>query len=169
MPPGIYQHHKQDEVERFWRYVDKKDDKECWNWTASTTKGYGSFKTSQGQYSHRFSYALFHPYTFDITDASVHIRHSCDNPLCVSPYHLAAGTFAENMNDMKVRGRGKGYNTGKSGEATNNSKLTNEQVKQIKERLQNYKRGDAGKIAKEFNISRKNISSIKLGKIWKEI
>lgn len=169
MPRGVYIHHKQDETERFWRYVDKKDDKDCWVWTGVLCKKYGHFITTSGQYAHRFSYCLFHPHTFDDKDSSVHIRHSCDNPTCVSPYHLSAGTRKDNMKDMKERGRGKGFNSGKYGEDTNNSKLTNQQVLEIKKKLVDYKRGDANKLASEYNISRKVISDIKLGRTWNQL
>ena len=169
MPPGIYVHHKQDEIERFWRYVDIKDDKECWAWTASLVKGYGSFKTTKSRYAHRFSYWLHHPATFDLSDESVHILHSCDNPTCVSPYHLSAGNPRLNSNDKVSRGRAKGCNTGKSGEQTNNHTLKLSQVIAIKEAQKKHKRGDDGRLAVLYGISRETISSIRLGKTWKEV
>lgn len=33
------------------------------------------------------------------------VRHTCDNPLCVEPSHLIAGTYLDNTNDIRVRGR----------------------------------------------------------------
>ena len=33
------------------------------------------------------------------------VRHSCDNPLCINPDHLLAGTPTENMLDRHARGR----------------------------------------------------------------
>jgi hypothetical protein len=168
MPTGVYQHHSQNEVERFRRYVNKTES--CWLWTGCLVKGYGSFRTKYSQYAHRFSYFLHHPLTFEnMIDSKIEVRHMCDNPKCVSPHHLILGTHADNMNDMKLRGRGAGYNTNKSGEDTNSSKLTKEQVIQIKNRLLSYKRGDETRIGKEYSVSRGCIKSIREGKTWIDV
>lgn len=35
------------------------------------------------------------------------IRHACDVPSCINIKHLLIGTQRDNMNDMKIRGRGR--------------------------------------------------------------
>lgn len=52
-------------------------------------------------------------------------------------------------------------------EGNANSKLTNKQVKEIKQKL--LKRQTEKDLAKEYNVSSATINQIKLGKIWSEI
>lgn len=66
---------------------------------------YGYIRAVQGGRSrtfpvHRLAYQLF------VGDVGHHhILHSCDNPRCINPKHLRAGTHAENMQDMVDRSR----------------------------------------------------------------
>lgn len=89
---------------RFWKRVDKAGPDECWPWTAARMpKGYGCMGVGKGvmEYAHRLAFWLVHG---EIPDGKF-ILHHCDNPPCVNPAHLYAGTHQDNMNDMKSRGR----------------------------------------------------------------
>lgn len=75
----------------------------CWNWRGRLNEnGYGSIKHEGKRiYAHRASYMLN---TGPIESGKV-ICHSCDNPKCVNPSHLWAGTQNENIRDMISKGR----------------------------------------------------------------
>lgn len=91
-----------DVAARFWEKVDRTGD--CWIWNSNTRpNGYGLFwvpawgKTTG---AHRFAYILTH----GSIPHGRFICHTCDNPTCVRPSHLFAGTHADNMRDMKAKG-----------------------------------------------------------------
>lgn len=50
---------------------------------------------------HRAAYA----YHFGPIPKNVIVRHKCDNPPCVNPYHLEIGTYSDNVRDCIERGR----------------------------------------------------------------
>lgn len=90
-------------IERFWEYVNKTET--CWLWTGfRDSDGYGKFQIGTNQKkksvrAHRFSYELVHGPT------ELLVLHNCDNPPCVNPDHLYAGTHSDNMKDMYAKGR----------------------------------------------------------------
>lgn len=88
-------------MERFWSKVEKSDG--CWTWIAGCDpQGYGTFGLDgKVQKAHRVSYQL----AIGPIPAGAHVLHSCDNPPCVRPDHLRAGTRSDNMRDKVARGR----------------------------------------------------------------
>lgn len=51
--------------------------------------------------AHRYLYFLKHPET----DKSMVVRHMCNNPRCINPSHLLAGTVKDNNNDKVLAGK----------------------------------------------------------------
>lgn len=153
---------------RIWQHVDKigKTNKECWLWTGSTANTitnsseykYGTFwNGTKMVIANRFIYEMTHNTKLD---DNIHICHKCDNPLCVNPDHLFLGTQRDNMKDhFNKHGVSKNYCRS----------LTIEKVKEIKEKLKDYKYGLSVKLAKEYKVNPNTIRSIKNRLIWKDI
>jgi hypothetical protein len=84
--------------------------------------------------------------------------HACDRKLCCNPAHLSLGSHADNMADMKAKGRRKNINTGAgNGRAV----LDPEMVLAIRADGRGTRT-----IAKEYPVSRAAIQRIKSGKAW---
>lgn len=93
-----------DRTVRFWMYVDRKGDDDCWEWIGNVHPKmlYGRYRfDGKIQYSHRVVWQIING---KITKEK-QILHTCDNPVCVNPKHLYLGTCMDNMRDRDVRGR----------------------------------------------------------------
>jgi len=90
-------------VDRFMSKIEPEPNSGCWLWVGSLARnGYGSFVHSHKVHlAHRVSFAL----SGRPLDAGALVLHSCDNPLCVNPDHLRAGTHGDNMRDAANRKR----------------------------------------------------------------
>jgi DNA-directed RNA polymerase specialized sigma24 family protein len=77
------------------------------------------------------------------------VLHSCDNPPCVNPEHLRAGTQRDNRRDAVIRRR-----TAR-GERNAAAKLTDAQFAAIPRRVAAGER--QADIAREFGVSRQAI------------
>jgi hypothetical protein len=149
---------------RFWEKVDKTDD--CWLWTGSKTNaGYGLYGIRRNgrwkwrDYTHRIAYLLEHK---EIPD-KLHVCHHCDNPPCVNPDHLFLGTHNDNMQDAIKKGR-----LDNTGEKQGRSKLTWDDVKEIRLRYNPNKTWQAQRLAKEYGVYVPHIYKIWHNEIWKD-
>lgn len=120
-------------------------------------QNYGRFRFNGFRWmSHKFSYSCF----YGEIPENLLICHTCDNPPCVNPYHLYAGTDLDNMNDRDLRDR-----TAR-GERNGFSKLNEKDIYKIRELLPFYNRQE---IANIFNVSRSAIFRIQNKTTWSHV
>lgn len=134
----------------------------CWEWLGYKDKdGYGQIGyLGQRHAAHRVSFILRNP-PGALPPGGV-VRHKCDNPSCINPYHLEVGTHADNVEDKIRRGRQP------SGEEIANSKLTKDDVRYVKFLIESqYYVGMLRDLAAEYGVDPSTISNIKKGRTWK--
>lgn len=150
------------QLARFWAKVDKRGDDECWPWLGCRNKlGYGSF----GIHSRRTM--LAHRVAYEISNGKIPpgvlVCHKCDNPYCVNPKHLFAGSNADNVADCISKGR----KPSQPGATNPNAKLSSDQINEIRKLYV-----DGCKIiplAKQFGVSKSQIWNIVSGREWNEM
>lgn len=138
--------------ERFWSKVEKTD--RCWLWTGGCDdKGYGvHHRAGRKIRAHRYSYELHNGPCGDL-----HVLHSCDNPPCVNPAHLRAGTALENMRDAKLRRR---FDRRKELPHPT-AKLTPSQVEEIRASAE-----VGARLARKYGVSKSTIYAVRNGQNW---
>lgn len=126
-------------------------DSDCWNWLAFTNRqGYGQIgrgtRKEGSVLAHRLSWEIH----FGPVPDGLCVLHKCNNPTCVFPGHLFIGTRADNNRHAAECG------IKPRGQAHWKSKLTEEQVKAIREM-----QGSCSEIAKVFGVRKDTIVAIK--------
>lgn len=141
--------------DRFWTKVRTTNPTECWEWTANkNNKGYGLFRPggiAPKKLAHRLSYEE----SFGSIPKGMVVMHTCDNPACVNPSHLIAGTQKQNMQDAAIKERG------------GNTNLDGAEVISL---LKDYVAGLPRKeIAAKHGISNLSVNDYTSGKSWKHL
>jgi hypothetical protein len=135
----------------------------CWPWNRSfDCRGYGEIRLKPvTKFAHRI---MFEQFTRMVLTRSEVIRHSCDNPPCCNPFHLEAGTQADNVRDMLARGRGQDYSTAPKGEAHGMASISDETALEI------FKApGRLDEIKSMYGVSRDIVEKIKYGFSWNHV
>lgn len=150
----------------FWAKVEVGDSAACWPWTgARNTKGYGNVRVNCSYWkAHRLAWTLCN---FEIPAGFV-VCHSCDNPSCCNPGHLMIGRPMANFIDMVTKRRGEFRKNKAIGERNTNSKVTADQVLEIR---QTYSAGQANQyeLADRYGITQTAIGCILRRKTWRHV
>ena len=128
----------------------KIDENDCWICISHCGNGGGYPQTQiNGKlfYLSRLIYTFYHGELNNFFCC-----HKCDNPACINPDHLFAGTFADNMRDMAIK------------ERSQSTKLTAINILYIRSSGLSLSR-----LAKKFGVTKKTICNIKLGKSWQHL
>ena len=150
--------------ERFFTGFSKSDNG-CWNWQRRLVgKGYGTIglggKGAKQKLVHRLSYEI---HKGPIPEGMV-VMHKCDNPRCVNPDHLDAGTQSQNIKDAFSRGRKLMPTKKARGEECGASKLTEADVLNVRESKLSF-----SKLAAAYGVNKSTIERIKYRKTWRHI
>jgi len=147
-------------MERFMRNVSPEPMSGCWLWTGALHSpfGYGAFKwgarNSKVETAHRVSHKLFKGPVLP----GLCVRHACDNPACVNPNHLDAGTFKDNSQDAVSRGRHS------HGEKHFLALMTEDQA-----RIAKTSDIPTKVLAAQFGCSRQSVADARYGRTWKHV
>lgn len=125
-----------EDTDRFWSFVCKGSEDECWPWIGNISNGYGVFSFNGNSRASRISYYLKYG---DLPQSKL-VLHTCDNPSCCNPSHLYLGSYSDNAVDRCNKGR------------SSNNKLSLELAKLIREKYKEI--GNAS--AKDTKVWLKN-------------
>ena len=170
-----------DVLEHFWTYVKQTQD--CWLWEGgkhSATYGYfclnayhNAHKKNLSILAHRFIYQAL----YGLLPQGICVCHHCDNPPCVRPSHLFAGTRHANNTDRAQKGRS-GANIGLAmkryperrvhGERQHSAKLTAAQVQQIRTWYQEGIMSQRA-LARHFGLGKSAIVKVIRKQTWKHV
>lgn len=155
-------HHEGSMAEWFWSRVDKSGD--CWVWRGRCLQsGYGQLIVKKKVLlAHRVAFELTHGHI----PPGLEICHRCDNPPCVNPAHLFCGSHADNMRDMKTKGRqSRGARPYRDGHR--NAKLNADSVREIRSLHQQGM--SFVELGRRYGVSGDQASNVVKRRSWRDV
>ena len=154
--------------ERFYERVDRSGD--CWLWTGSINRrrgGYGYFYDDDQRLrrAHRVAWELE---VGELTPDVV-LRHTCDTPACVRVSHLRVGSQADNLDDMRSKGRDFRFTVENVERGTDryNAKLDPDKVRRLRAARANGE--SVAALAREMGVTQAAAQMAASGKTWAHV
>lgn len=150
---------------RFFRNLKMGEPDQCWEWHGCRdAKGYGRFSVNgKNQLAHRLAWKFL----IGPIKSGLFACHHCDNPPCCNPNHIFLGSNRDNMIDAARKGK-LGHSR-QCGEARPLSKLTNNDVIEIRSRVASGFAKSYRVLGKEFKVSASTVCHIVKRQSWKHI
>lgn len=164
----VVEHSKAKAKAGFFAKIKKGGVNDCWEWTASKAssiagQNYGNTWLNGKKWkAHRLAWV----FAFGPIPKGKLVMHTCDNPPCCNPKHLAVGTTKENSDDCHRKGRAHH----EQGEDRYNAVLNDEKVAEIRLRYKFRDPENGGvALAREYGVGQTMISAIIRRHRWKHV
>lgn len=151
--------------ETFWRRFEPSPTG-CLEWTGARSgrNQYGRVTYHQKNYAaHRLAWILTNG---QIPSGAV-VCHRCDNPICGNVEHLFIGTQADNLRDMRRKGRASDGTNVERGVKRYNAKLTDDLVREA--RRLSAEGVTFGVLAELFDVDPATVRLAVRRKTWKHV
>lgn len=137
------------------------DRSECWEYPyGRLPNGYGAiWLRGRNHGAHRVAWMLEHG-TAPPNSRTIVVMHSCDNPPCCNPDHLALGSQSDNVLDTIRRGRA----VQPVGEASHNARLTEADVRAIRASADTQTA-----LARRYGVTQSAIWKIITHRMWRHV
>jgi len=153
--------------ERLWASIEKRGPNECWEWTKkSRLDGYGWIGLRNGKHklAHRVAWELTNgPIPESDSYHGTVVMHLCDNRLCCNPAHLRLGTQADNVRDMREKGRNVDLPR-RVGTDHPRAKINPEIVRAIRDRSNTVKR-----LNELYGVNKAMVDNVRKGRTWSHV